>query len=176
MYMYESWTIKKAEHCRIDAFELWCWRKHLLLLYCGVGKGSWESLGLQGDETSQSWIFIERTDAEAVALILWPPDAKSQLIGKDSDTGKDWRHKEKEVAEDEMVIQHHHSMDMNLSKLWETGKNRGAWCAAVHGVTKSQTQLSDWTTRLINLDYFPPTGGGGVLSFLKTLRCLIFSL
>ena len=52
---------------------------------------------------NQPWIFIGRTDAEAEAPILWPPDAKSQLIGKDPDAGKDWRQKEKEVAEDEMV-------------------------------------------------------------------------
>ena len=52
---------------------------------------------------NQPWIFIERTDGEAEALILWPPDAKSQLIGKDPNTGKDWRQKEKRVAEDEMV-------------------------------------------------------------------------
>ena len=69
---------------------------------------SWESLGLQGDQPvsckgNQSWIFIRRTDAEAEALILWPPDAKSQLIGKDPDAGKEWRQKEKRVTEDEMV-------------------------------------------------------------------------
>ena len=52
---------------------------------------------------NQPWIFIERTDAEAEAPILWPPDVKSQLIGKDPDAGKDWRQQEKRVAEDEMV-------------------------------------------------------------------------
>ena len=75
-----------------------------MLLNCGVREDSWESLGQQG---SQSWIFIGRTDAEAEALILWPPDAKSQLIRKDPDAGKDWRQKEKGTKEDEMIGWHH---------------------------------------------------------------------
>ena len=74
-----------------------------MLLNYGVGEDSWESLELQGDQTSQSWIFIGRTDAEAKAPIHWPPDAKSQLIVKDSDAGKDWRQEEKRETEDEMV-------------------------------------------------------------------------
>ena len=78
-----------------------------MLLNCGVGKDSWESLGLQGDPTvhpkgNQSWIFIGRSDAEAETLLLWPPDWKSWLIGKDSEAGKDWR-QEKGMTEDEMV-------------------------------------------------------------------------
>ena len=66
---------------------------------------------------NQPWIFIGRTDAEAEALIMWPPDVKSWLIGKDPDAGKDWRQKEKGMTEDEMVGWHHDSMDMNLGKL-----------------------------------------------------------
>ena len=72
-----------------------------------AGEDSWESLGQQGDQTNykgnQLWILIGRTEAEAEAPILWPPDGKSQLIGKDLDAGKDQRQKEKRVAEDEMV-------------------------------------------------------------------------
>ena len=86
--------------------------KELMLLNCGVGEDSWESLGLQGDPTSssrgnQSWIFIRRTDAEAETPILWPPDAKNWLIGKDPDAGKDWKREEKEMTEDEMVGWYH---------------------------------------------------------------------
>ena len=73
---------------------------------------------------NQPWIVIERTDAEAP--ILWPPDVKSQLIGKDSDGGKDWRHKEKGTTEDEMVVRITNSMNVNLSKLQETVKDREA--------------------------------------------------
>ena len=91
---------------------------------------------------NQFWIFIGRTDAEAEALdipILWPPDAKSQLIGKDSDVGKDWRPEEKGLTEIEMID----STDMSLTKLSEIVQDREAWHAAVHRVAKSQTQLSN---------------------------------
>ena len=92
------------------------------------------------------------TDAEAP--ILWPPDGKSWLIRKNLDAGKDWRQKEKKVAEnDKQLDSITDSMDMNLSKLWEIVKSRGAWHAAVHGVTKSQTRLSNWTTRFLKIMY-----------------------
>ena len=76
MYRCESWTIKKAEHRRIDAFELWCWRRLLRV--------PWTA-----NRSNQPLIFIGRTDGEADCPILCPPDAKSQLIGKDPDAGKD---------------------------------------------------------------------------------------
>ena len=66
-----------------------------------------KSLGLQGDQTNQVWILNGRTDAEAEPPILWPPDVKSRLTGKDIDAGKDWRQEEKGVTEDEMVGWHH---------------------------------------------------------------------
>ena len=79
MYGCESWTIKKAEHQRIDAFELWCWRRLLRVTWAAR----------RSNQSILKEIFIRRMDAEAEAPILWPPDAKSQLIGKDPDTGKD---------------------------------------------------------------------------------------
>ena len=81
-------------------------------------------------------MFIGRTDAEAQTLIFCPPDANSQLIRKDPDTGKDWGHEGKSVREFNSLID---SMDMSLSKLQETVKDREAWHAVVHWVTKSQT-------------------------------------
>ena len=87
---------------------------------------------------NQSWIFIGRTDAEAEAPILWPPDVKTWLIGKDSDAEKDWGQEEKGAIEDEMdgIT---NLMDMSQSRFWEIVKDKEAWCTAVHEVAKSQT-------------------------------------
>ena len=98
MYGCESWTINKAEGQRIDAFELWYWRRLLSPLDIKVIK----PINPKGN---QPWIFIGRTDAEA--LVPWPPDEKSWLIGKDPDAGKDWGEEEKGETEDEMVGWYH---------------------------------------------------------------------
>ena len=101
MYGCESWIIKKSEWRRIDYFELKCWgRLFKNLLDC-------KEVQLVSPKESQPRIFIGRTDAEAAAPILWLPDVKSQLIGKDPDAGKDWKLREKGATEDEMVRCHH---------------------------------------------------------------------
>ena len=94
-----------------EKFSILCWTlstEKLMLLNCGAGEDSWESLGEQGNPTSQSWgksvLNIHwRTDAEAEVLILWPPDTKTWLIWKDPDVGKQGRQEEKGTTEDEMV-------------------------------------------------------------------------
>ena len=93
----------------------------------------------------QSWVFIGRTDVEAETPILWLPDAKSWLIWKDPDAGKDWRWEEKGITEDEMVECITDSVDIGLGKLRELVMDREVWRAAVHGLAKSQTWLSNWT-------------------------------
>ena len=95
-YGCDIWTTK-----RLSA-------KELMLSNCGAGEDSWESLGQQGDQTSQSWgqlswIFIVRTDVEDETPIIWPPNLKSRLIGKAPDDGKDWQQEEKGTTEDEMA-------------------------------------------------------------------------
>ena len=93
----------------------------------------------------QSWVFIGRTDAEAETPILWPPDVESWLIWKDPDAGKDWGRKEKGMTEDEMVGWHHQLDGHGFGWTPGIGDGQGAWRAAVHGVAKSRTRLSDWT-------------------------------
>ena len=98
MYGCESWIIKKSEHQRIDAFELWCWRRLLRTL---------KKIQPVHTKGNQSWVFIGRTDAEAETPICWPPDVQSLLIRKYPDAGKDWILEEKGMTEDEMVGWHH---------------------------------------------------------------------
>ena len=126
-YGCESWTIKKVEHRKIDAFELWYWRRLL--------RAPWT----QGD---QSWIFVGRTDAEAETPILWPPDAKNWLIWKDPDAGKDWRRDDR--GWDGWIAS---SIQwtwvwVNSGSWWCTGKPGVLQCM---GVSKSRTRLSNWT-------------------------------
>ena len=152
MYGCESWTVKKAERWRIDAFELWCWRRLLSPLDCK----EIQPVHPKGD---QSWVFIGRTDAEAETPILWPPDAKSGLIWKDPDAGRDWGQEEKGTTEDETAGWHHRLDGHELSKLWELVIDREAWHAVIHGVTKSRTRLSDLT-------------GTGLMEFVFVLKSL----
>ena len=102
MYGCEKWTIRKAEHWRIDAFEPWCWRRLLRVPWTARRSNQcvWK-------EISPEYSFIGRTDSQAEAPILWPSDGKSWLMRKDPDAGKDWRQEEKGTTEDKMVGWHH---------------------------------------------------------------------
>ena len=100
MYGCKSWTIKKAESQRTDAFELWCWRR----LLSPLDSKEIQPVHFKGN---QSWIFIGRTGAEAGTPIFWPPEVKKWLTGKDPDAEKGWRREEKGTTEDEMVGWYH---------------------------------------------------------------------
>ena len=139
-YACKSWTVKKAEHQRIDAFELWCWRRLESPLDCK----EIQPVHSKGD---QPWVFFGRTDAKAETLILWPPHAKSWLIGKDSDAGRDWGQEVKGTTEDEMVGWHHR-LDVHESE-WtpETGDGQGGLtcCNSWGRKELDTTERLNWT-------------------------------
>jgi len=129
-----------------------CWLKWL---GCGAGEDSGESFGLQGDHTNQSWnqpwIFIGRIDAEAEAPVLWPPDAKNRLTGKDPDAGKDWGQEEQETTEDEMVGWHHWLNGHGFAWTPGVGDGQGGLaCCGSWGRRKSDTTEQLSNTFLIN--------------------------
>ena len=118
-------------------------------LNCGVGEDSWESLACKqikpiNPKGNQSWTFIGRTDAEAETSILWPPDAKNWLLGKDPDAGKDWRQEEKGMTEDEMVGWHHWHNGHEFEQAPGVGDEQGS-LACCSPWSHKEIRLSDWT-------------------------------
>ena len=157
--------------------------KELMLLNCGVGEDSWESLDWKEiqpvhSEGDQSWVFIGRSDAEAETPMLWAPDAKSWLLGKDPDAGKDWGQEEKGTTEDEMVGWHHR---LNRHRFgWTPGVDdgqRGLVCCSSWGRKESDTtEQLNWTELpccrqiLYHLSYWESLG------LYSNVTCFIFSL
>ena len=142
MYGCEIWTIKKAERRRIDAFELWCWRRLESTL-------DWREIQSVYPKGNQSWIFIGKTDVETETPILWPPDLKSWFIWKDPDAGKDWRREKKGMTEDEIVGWHHrlngHWVWVNSGSWWWTGRLGVLWFMALQRVGHDWTTELNWT-------------------------------
>ena len=139
MYGCASWSIKKAERWRTDAFESWCWRRFLSPLDC-------KEIKPVNPKRNQSELFIGRTDAEAEAPIFWPPDVKNWLIKKDPDAGKDWR-QEKGRSEDEMVRWHHRLDGYEFKQALGVGDGLGSLvCCSPWGHKESdRTEELNWT-------------------------------
>ena len=136
MHRCESWTIKKAECWRTDVFELWCWRT-LWRVPWTARRSNQSILKKINPEYSLEGL------AEAEARILWPPDVKSWLTGKNPDAGKDWRQNEKRAAENEMVRGHHrlngHEFDQTLG---DSGGQRNLACYNPWGGKESD--MTQW--------------------------------
>ena len=160
MYRCESWNTTMAEHWKIDAFQLWCWKR--LLRVPRISRRSNQPI-----LWNQSSIFVGRTDAEAEAPILQltlkppsggsntlPPDAKSWLIGKDTDAGKDWRQKEKEVTEDGMVRQHHqlNGHEFEQTPGGNVGRGSQACCSRVtHDWVTEQQYIISYHVQIVTV-------------------------
>ena len=138
MYGCESWTVKKAECRRIDAFELWCWRRLESPLDC-------KEIQPVHSKGYQPWDFLGRTDAKAETPVLWPPHVKSWLTRKDSNAGTDWGQEEKGTTEDEMAGWHHRLGGCESGWTPGVGDGQGGLACCDSWGCKSRTRLSEWT-------------------------------
>ena len=137
MYGCESWTVKKAEHRRIDAFQLWCWRR-LLRVHWTARRSNQSILKINPGCSLEEMVL--KLKLQYFGHFMRRVDSLEK-----TDAGRDWEQEEKGTTEDEMAGWHHWLDGCELSELQELVMDREAWRAAIHGVAKSQTRLSDWT-------------------------------
>ena len=135
VYGCERWTINKAEHRRIDAFEMWCWRR-LLRVPPTTRRSNQSILKEISPESSLEGLMLK--------LQFWPPDAKNWLIRKDPDAGKDWRQEEKGMTEDEMLGWHHWHDGHEFEQALGVGGQGSLECCSPWDPEESD-RMSDWT-------------------------------